>query len=228
MWIPEFFQLGPDQALRSLRRIEAADLITPTVDGLQVTYLPWLFDETVGEQGALLGHIARANPHASCAPTGPSLVIVHGADAYVSPRWYSGVTDRVVPTWDYEVIHAHGDLVVHDDPSWVRDQVERLSDHFEAGIEPPWRITEAPDFYINGMCRAIVGIELRITRIEAKAKLSQNKPPEDVAGVVSGLRARGDHAGADAVETANAGKMWPPLRRKYLQAEQGSEGASGR
>lgn len=221
MWIPEFFQLSPDQALRSLRRIQSADLITPTADGLQVTYLPWLFDETVGEQGALLGHIARANPHSSCTPTGSSLVIVHGADAYVSPRWYSGATDRVVPTWDYEVIHVYGDLVVHDDPSWVRAQVERLSDHFEAGIEPPWRIADAPDFYITGMCRAIVGLELRITSIEAKAKLSQNKSPEDVEGVVHALRDQGDHAAASAIETANAGKVWPPLRRKYLRAAEG-------
>ncbi|MDO5499989.1 MAG: FMN-binding negative transcriptional regulator [Propionibacteriaceae bacterium] len=226
MWIPERFEMGRDDTLELLHGMGAADLITPHAGGVEITYLPWVFDETRGDLGTLRSHLARQNPHAAllressaraadAAETpAESVVVVHGVDAYITPRWYApSAGDRQVPTWDYVVAHVHGRVRVHDDPEWLLAQVTEQSAKFEEAYAEPWTPADAPADFIAGMCRAIVGLELEITRIEAKAKLSQNKSPEIVAGVVAGLRAVGDHAAADAVEQANRGKQWPALRR---------------
>jgi transcriptional regulator len=136
---------------------------------------------------------------------------VRGPDAYVSPSWYAAKAEhgRVVPTWNYVTAHVYGQLVVHDDPAWVEDVVRRLTAKHETartespGQAPAWSVDDAPRKFIEGQLRAIVGLELRITRIEAKAKLSQNRPETDIAGVVAGLAARGDVRSAEAVERAN-------------------------
>lgn len=182
----------------------AADLVTPTARGLVATLLPFLHDPAVGDHGALLGHVARNNPHWSELTLGESMAIVRGPDAYISPSWYPAKAEhgRVVPTWNYITAHVHGTLRIHDDVEWLEDLVRRLTSKHEAGAERPWSVDDAPPRYIAGQLRAIVGIELRITRIEAKAKLSQNRSTADVNGVVDGLRARGDDKAAAAVESA--------------------------
>ncbi|MFC4942086.1 FMN-binding negative transcriptional regulator [Pseudonocardia sp. GCM10023141] len=204
MYVPAHFA-ADDAAVRELlSRPQAADLITQTADGLVATFLPFLFDADAGEHGALLGHVARNNDQWSRPATGESLVIVHGSDAYITPNWYASKAEhgRAVPTWNYLTAHVYGRLVIHDDTAWLDTLVRRLTDRHEAGEEQPWSVDDAPPKFVAGQLRAIVGVELQITRIEAKIKMSQNRPATDVDGVIEGLDERGDHASAEAVRAA--------------------------
>lgn len=196
MYVPSHFAMTDEQRETLLRSVTAADLITPTADGLIATFLPLLYDD-----GRLLGHVARNNPHWSAAATGESLVIVRGPDAYVSPGWYPSKREhgRVVPTWNYVTAHVYGRLVVHDDPAWVEDVVRRLTDKHEGARPQPWAVDDAPEKFVRGQLRAIVGVEVVISRVEAKFKLTQNKPDADIGGVVDGLEAQGDAATAALV-----------------------------
>ena len=170
-------------------------------------------DARHGHRRALLGHVARNNSQWKTPAIGEAMVIVAGPDAYISPAWYATKREhgRVVPTWNYVTAHVYGRLVVHDDPAWVEDVVRRLTAKHEAarlaspGQPPAWSVDDAPRKFIEGQLRAIVGLELQITRIEAKAKLSQNRPETDVPGIVAGLTARGDERSAQAVEQARSG-----------------------
>jgi transcriptional regulator len=213
MYIPAHFAADDATVRELLARHGAADLITRTEDGLLATMLPFAYDPEAGEHGALLGHVARNNDQWRKPALGESLAIVRGPDAYISPSWYAAKAEhgRVVPTWNYVTAHVYGRLVVHDDPQWVEDVVRRLTVKHETAkaspaqlAEPVWSVDDAPRQYIDGQLRAIVGLELQIARIEAKAKLSQNRSAADVAGVIAGLSARGDHRSAGAVKAANA------------------------
>ena len=215
MYIPAHFAADDESVRELLVRHGAADLITLTDDGLLATMLPFAYDPAAGSRGALYGHVARNNDQWRKPARGESLAIVRGTDAYVSPSWYASKAEhgRVVPTWNYLTAHVYGQLVVHDDPGWVEDVVRRLTGKHEAarladpGQQLPWSVDDAPRKFIDGQLRAIVGLELQITRIEAKAKLSQNRPVGDVAGVIAGLAARGDERSAEAVEHANAERV---------------------
>jgi transcriptional regulator len=205
MYVPAHFAMG-DAAVRDLlTHSGAADLVTATADGLLATMLPFIHDPDAGKHGALLGHVARNNDQWRREVLGEALVIVRGPDAYVSPGWYASKADhgRVVPTWNYVTAHVYGELVVHDDPVWVEALVRRLTAKHEASMPHPWHVDDAPTPFVAGQLRAIVGVELLISRVEAKAKLSQNRSEADVAGVVAGLEARGDLASAAAVRVAN-------------------------
>jgi transcriptional regulator len=206
MYVPAHFAVDDATTSALLAEHGAADLITPTASGLLATLLPFVHDPSIGDHGALLGHVARNNPHWREPATGESLVIVRGPDAYVSPSWYAAKAEhgRVVPTWNYVTAHVYGELIAHDDVEWLEALVRRLTAEHEAAFEEPWTVDDAPAAFIRGQLRAIVGVELRITRIEAKAKLSQNRPPADVEGVIDGLRTRGDEPSALAVEQARA------------------------
>jgi transcriptional regulator len=211
VYVPASFAMD-DQAVRDLLRHHgAADLITATPAGLVATMLPFVHDPDAGEHGALLGHVARNNDQWRADVVGEALVIVRGPDAYVSPSWYASKAahGRVVPTWNYVTAHVYGRLMVHDDPAWVEALVRRLTAKHEAAMPRPWTVDEAPTAFVAGQLRAIVGLELRITRIEAKAKMSQNRPEADVDGVVHALDARGEHAAADAVRTARRARPTP-------------------
>ncbi|HWI01099.1 MAG TPA: FMN-binding negative transcriptional regulator [Propionibacteriaceae bacterium] len=204
MYIPASFAAS-DQVVRDLLTNHgAADLITATSEGLLATFLPFLYDPAVGEHGALLGHVARNNDQWRREVLGDALVVVHGPDAYVSPAWYASKAEhgRVVPTWNYLTAHVYGQLIVHDDPIWVEDLVRRLTERHERSRAEPWSVDDAPPRFVSGQLRAIVGLELRITRVEAKAKLSQNRPEADIDGVIAGLTASGDTASAIAVKAA--------------------------
>ncbi|GHE79818.1 transcriptional regulator [Amycolatopsis deserti] len=198
MYVPAHFAPDEDAVHSLLEHHGAADLVTSTPDGLVATTLPFVYDRA---RGRLLGHLARNNDHWRRTALGDSLVIVRGPDSYVTPSWYASKAEhgRVVPTWNYVTAHVYGTLSVHDDPDWVADVVRRLTDHHEAGRAEPWSVDDAPEKFIHGQLRAIVGVEVTITRIEAKFKLSQNRPPADIEGVIEGLRAEGDEAGAAAV-----------------------------
>ncbi len=204
MYTPAHFAADEAAVHELLAAHGAADLVTATAEGLAATTLPLLFDPAAGPHGALLGHLARNNDQWRRPVLGEALAIVRGPDAYVSPTWYASKAEhgRVVPTWNYAVVHAYGELVVHDDPDWTGELVRRLSDKHEQGRAHPWSVDDAPAAYVAGQLRAVVGVELRISRIEAKWKLSQNRPSADVDGVIAGLRADGGHRAADAVARA--------------------------
>jgi transcriptional regulator len=204
MYVPTHFA-ADDEAVRDLLTHHgAADLVTATPDGLVATFLPFVYDPTVGEHGALLGHLARNNDHWQQPVLGDALVIVRGPDAYVSPSWYASKAEhgRVVPTWNYLTAHVHGRLVVHDDQVWVEALVRRLTDKHEGASARPWSVDDAPPAFVAGQLRAVVGVEVVISRVEAKAKLSQNRPAADIDGVIAGLQARGDLASAEGVRRA--------------------------
>jgi transcriptional regulator len=205
MYVPAHFAADESDVRELLTRHGAADLVTPTASGLVATLLPFLYEPDAGPHGVLLGHVARNNPHWRAEPTGESMVIVRGPDAYVSPGWYASKAEhgRVVPTWNYVTAHVHGELAVHDDPVWLEDLVRRLTAKHEGALGGSWSVDDAPERFVAGQLRAIVGVEVRISRVEAKLKLSQNRPEADRAGVVAGLRARGDDASAEAVARAN-------------------------
>jgi transcriptional regulator len=207
MYIPAHFAADDEVVTDLLVNHGAADLVTLTEDGLLATMLPFVYMPSQGELGALYGHVARNNDQWRKPAAGESLAIVRGPDAYVSPAWYESKREhgRVVPTWNYVTAHVYGRLIVHDDPVWVEDVVRRLTVKHE-GIKgaPIWSVDDAPRQFIDGQLRAIVGLELVITRIEAKSKLSQNRTLADVAGVIDGLAAGGDERTSQAVKTANA------------------------
>ena len=185
----------------------AAHLVSLTRHGLVGSVVPLLLDPDRGPFGTLVGHLARANDHWRDATPGvESMAIFAGPDAYISPSWYATKreTAKVVPTWNYVAVHAYGELVVHDDPVWLEDLVRRLTDRHEASRDEPWSVDDAPADFVRRQLRAIVGIELPITRLEGKAKLSQNRPAADVAGAVAGL------AAGSADEQAVAALMSPP------------------
>ena len=221
MYIPAHFAIDDATVDELLAKHGAADLITQTDDGLLATMLPFAYDPSAGPRGALYGHLARNNDQWRKPAHGESLAIVRGPDAYVSPSWYAAKAEhgRVVPTWNYVTAHVYGRLLVHDDPAWVEGVVRRLTAKHEAtrlaspGQPPAWSVDDAPRQFIEGQLRAIVGLELQIIRIEAKAKLSQNRPVGDIAGIVDGLAARGDDRNAAAVEHANAERANGAARR---------------
>jgi transcriptional regulator len=198
MYVAEHFSLPDDQVRHLLAHVGAADLVTVHGSGPVATYLPFVFDPDSGEHGTLLTHVARNNSQAREAVIGEALVIAHGPDHYIAPRWLPSQADtgRVVPTWNYLTVHAYGSLTVHDDPDWVRDVVGRTT----ALHERHYSIDEVPADFVARQLRAIVGIEVRLTRIEAKAKMSQNKAPDDVLGIIDGLRT--DASDDAAMQTA--------------------------
>jgi transcriptional regulator len=148
--------------------------------------------------------VARKNEHWKRETIGEALVIARGPDAYISPGWYASKAEhgKVVPTWNYITAHVYGELVIHDDTAWLEDIVRRLTERHEAASPQPWSVDDAPRPFVDGQLRAIVGVELRISRIEAKAKLGQNRSPADIDGVIQGLTDRGDMPSASATAAA--------------------------
>ncbi|MFF0266087.1 FMN-binding negative transcriptional regulator [Kribbella sp. NPDC004536] len=198
MYVPAHFA-GDEQAVQDLlTKHGAADLVTMTADGLMATMLPFVHDR---ERNVLLGHLARNNEQWQRPVIGDALVIMRGPDAYVSPTWYPSKQEhgRVVPTWNYITAHVHGTMTVYDDPDWVEGVVRRLSELHEAGRPEPWSVDDAPVKYVSGQLRAVVGIEIAIKRIEAKFKLSQNRPEADIDGVIDGLHHDNQDPLAEAV-----------------------------
>jgi transcriptional regulator len=190
VYVPAHFA-APDDALAQLLAAPGAvDLVSSTADGLTATTLPMLYDPAAG---TLAGHLARTNTQWRDT-VGDVLVIVRGPDAYVSPAWYASKAEhgRVVPTWNYSAVHFTGRARLHPDPAWVLDAVSRLTRLNESRRKQPWAVADAPTTYVEKQLRAIVGIELTIEKVEAKAKLSQNRDEADFSGVVAGLRSEGN------------------------------------
>jgi transcriptional regulator len=187
MYVPHFNAMTDDTEIRTMvAEIGSAQLITVGADGYPLaTLLP-----VIWRGDTVIAHMARANQHwKAIGADRPVLLVVTGPQAYISPNWYATKAEhgKVVPTWNYSVVQLSGRATVHDDPDWVRGAVDELVDRHEGHRDQPWRSTDAPDKYIQGQLRAIVGVEIAVERVEAKAKFSQNRSDEDRAGVVSGL-----------------------------------------
>lgn len=178
-----------------MRRIGVATLVTPTPEGIHATQAPILVREAGDGRMILAAHVARANPHWRAADGSQSLAIFQGPHAYMSPAWYptKQETGKVVPTWLYISVHAHGRLKVVRDASWLRRQVQELTDHHEAGREMPWSVSDAPESYIASMSRGVVGLEFAVDRLEGAWKLNEEENDADLQGTQRGLEA-GDGA----------------------------------
>jgi transcriptional regulator len=190
LYVPRFNVMDADDVRPFVHAVAAAQLVTVGEDGVpDATFLPVLW-----EGDRLVGHVARANGHWRRMVDGAqALAIVTGPDTYVSPSWYATKAEhgKVVPTWNYSVVHLRGTITVHDDPEWVRALVTRLTDRHEQPRAEPWAVSDAPPDYIDKNLRPIVGVELVVSSVEAKAKLSQNRSDEDRDGVAAGLAADG-------------------------------------
>jgi transcriptional regulator len=185
------FDMPADLQQRLLAAPGVGDLITHGPDGLLATHLPYVFDESMGTDGSLVLHVAR--PNSQWRAEGEALFIITAASDYISSLWYPSAetSGKYVPTWDYVTLHIYGRLIAHDDLAWTTMAVERLMGRHETTIG----MDDMPPDYLGGQLRAIVGLQLEVTRIEAKAKLSQNRTPDDVRGVIDGL----DSVGAESM-----------------------------
>lgn len=192
MYVPQHFAVDDlDKVASFVTEVGAADFVTYDGSRLISSLLPVIWDRSAGSHGRLLAHLALANDQwRTTRAELPALAIVHGPQAYVSPSWYPSKQEhgRAVPTWNYVAVHFTGQIVFHPDAEWLRDIVTRLTDTHEEGRADRWHVSDAPEAYIDGQLRGIVGVELLITQVEAKAKLSQNRSDADQAGVVEGLR----------------------------------------
>jgi transcriptional regulator len=180
-----------------MRRSPLATLVAITARGLDANHLPLVLDESRGELGALRGHVARSNPlWREIAAGSEVLAIFHGDNRYISPSWYPTKREhgKVVPTWNYAVVHARGPIAWHDDPVWLGELVETLTNLHERASATPWRVADAPREFVERQLGNIVGFEIPITALDGKWKVSQNRTPAERAAVVAELRARGDAA----------------------------------
>lgn len=193
MYVPQVFALEDDaETERIIRRFSFGLLVTAAGGPPQATHLPFLWEASAGPKGTLLGHMARANPHwrdfaALAAAGAEALVIFQGEHGYISPNWYE--PGPAVPTWNYLAVHLHGQPRIVEDAAEVRALMMRLADAYEQGFETPWTLDSQPADFEAKMMRGIVAFEIPVTRVEAKAKLSQNRPAEDRNAVIAALDA---------------------------------------
>lgn len=198
MYLPAQFA-EPDLAVQQqlMAQQPLATLVWLSPQGLSAEHIPLVWSAGPGPLGTLFGHVARANPLWQELPADNEvLLIFQGPQHYITPSWYASKreTGKVVPTWNYAVVHAWGRLQVRDDPVWLRRQLTALTDHNEAAFAEPWAVADAPHDYTEKLLAAIVGIEIPISRSQGKWKVSQNQPPANQAGVIAGLQQLGDDA----------------------------------
>lgn len=198
MYLPAHFAVAEPEALHQLIQTHPLGaLITQGERGLDADHLPFELDTESGEQGVLRAHVARNNPLWQAVPDGQEvLVIFKAADGYVSPNWYPSkqAHHQQVPTWNYAVVHAHGRIRVRDDARFVRRLLANLTRTHEAAEPAPWKMADAPRDYLEAMVQAVVGIEIEITGLVGKFKLSQNKEEADRQGAIDALQAKGQTA----------------------------------
>jgi len=206
MYIPAHFaETRPEALHRIMREHPLGMLVTHTSAGLDADHIPFELDVSAGTQGALIAHVARANTLWQRCPTGtPVMVVFRGEQAYISPNWYPSKHEshRQVPTWNYEVVHAHGTLTVHDDERFVRRVVAQLTRRHEATEPKPWKMGDSAPEYIDTMLRNIVGLEVTLMSLVGKVKLSQNRELRDRRGAADTLDSRGHTALAQVMRKA--------------------------
>jgi transcriptional regulator len=212
MYLPRHFEENRTEVLHQLIVTHPLGaLVSLSADGLNANHIPFQLVAEPTPLGTLRGHVARANPlWRDFDPRVEALVIFQGPGAYVSPSWYPSKAQdgRVVPTWNYVAVPAYGRLRVVEEPEWLRAQLEALTEQHEAKRAEPWRVADAPAEFRERLLGAIVGIEIEITRLLGKRKLSQNRPAADRQGVIAGLGAEADAAAA-ALAAAMANEPAP-------------------
>ena len=210
MYLPSHFEEQRPEILHALiRACPLAAIVTRTADGVDANHIPVDLCPERGPLGALRGHVARANPMwRERIEDAETLAIFQGPSSYISPSWYPTKREhgKVVPTWNYVVVHACGPLRVIDDPAWLRGQLEALVARHEAGSAAPWAISDAPPEYIDRMIASIVGFEIEIRRLVGKWKVSQNQPAPNRAAVAEALAARGGEAALKMAQLVREGR----------------------
>jgi len=206
MYLPAQLEESRTEVLHDLmEKHPMGILFTHGQSGMDANHLPFDLHREEGSQGVLHAHVARNNPVWQDVANGDEvLVVFRAADAYISPQWYPSKHEfhKQVPTWNYIVAHAYGRITIRDDERYVRGVVARLTRIHEAAQPVPWKMTDAPSDYIDTMLKAIVGLEIEITRIVGKYKLGQNKEERDIRGAGEALKARGEHQLGDAMLAA--------------------------
>ncbi len=192
LYTPPAFKIDDLNILHDhIEKTGLALMVTAGVDGPLASHVPLLLDRSIGNYGTLTGHLARANMQTTQSKLDhQALVVFRDAEAYISPNWYATKQEhgRVVPTWNYAVVHARGILKFFDDPQMLRSVVDRLTSHHEAKFPKPWATSDAPKAFIDAQLRGIIGFEILIENLEGKYKLSQNRSAADQAGVTAGLK----------------------------------------
>jgi transcriptional regulator len=208
MYIPPQFEQPNIDVIHELIRIRPlATLVTLGSNGINANHIPLHLSLTAEPFGVLRGHVARSNPiWSDLASDIDTLAIFHGPEAYISPSWYATKqeTGKVVPTWNYTVVHVYGTLRIIDDAVWMRAQLEALTNHNEAVFSEPWAVSDAPFDFTEKLIETVVGIELVITRLSGKWKVSQNQPPQNQNSVIQGLNTSGQ---AEAIAMAELIKI---------------------
>lgn len=207
MYLPQqFAEARPEELHTIVRGNPLGMLVRRTDTGLEADHLPFMLDPSQGSAGTLIAHVARSNPVWREIRDGDAvLVVFRGVQGYISPNWYPGKheTHRRVPTWNYEVVHAHGSIHVRDDEKFIRRVVARLTREHEASQPVPWKMGDAPADYLSEQLSHIVGIEIRLSRLDCKRKLNQHHEKRDREGAIHGLESSGHHGLARAMrETA--------------------------
>lgn len=213
MYVPKQHEQPSVAAMHSLMRDHPlATVISLSANGLNANHIPLHLDEGTAPYGVLRGHVARANPMLDDFNADvETLLVFHGPETYITPAWFATKqeTGKVVPTWNYAVVHAYATARVVDDAAWVRRQLEVLTAHHEAAFAEPWLVADAPAEFIDRIITHIVGIEFVITRLIGKWKVNQNQPQHNQDSIIAGLRARGedkDLINASLIETSNERK----------------------
>ena len=205
MYVPAHFEEKRNEVMHGLIREQGlGTLVTLSADGLNANHIPFEIDAGEGEYGILRAHVARNNPvWRDFSRDVDAMVVFQGAQAYITPSWYETKKEngKVVPTYNYMVVHAYGEIKAIEDAAWLRKFVGRLTDRHEAGRAAPWSVDDAPQDYIEKLLGAIVGIEIPVKRLVGKWKTSQNQPAVNRAGVVAGLREEG---GENAIAMAES------------------------
>lgn len=195
MYVPAHFEETNIEVMqRLIAEHPLGTLVQLGPSGLVANHIPFLVDNRNGGYGTLVGHVARRNAAWHLPDDAiDALVVFQGPSAYVSPNWYvtKQETHQVVPTYNYAVVHAHGPVIIHEDPKWLRGIVGKLTKQFESRQAVPWKMADAPKEFITGQLEQIVGIEIPVSRMVGKWKTSQNRVPADRRGAVEGLRASG-------------------------------------
>jgi len=208
MYLPKHFEQPRIDTMHELMRTRPlATLVTLSSSGLDANHIPLHLSDAPAPFGTLRGHVARANPMWSdFAKDVEVLAIFHGPDAYITPSWYATKKEngKVAPTWNYAVVHAYGVLRAFDNAAWVRAHLETLTDQHEAGFPKPWAVSDAPHEFTEKLIESTVGIEIVLTKLTGKWKVSQNQSAQNQAGVIEGLSSCGHRDAASMAALVEA------------------------